>query len=245
MNMTRVTKALLIAVSFLLICCSPDPRKVVEKKFPQCFNSPIGADQGAVCEKEDDEWHVTFWHGFGDCASGCIHKEDTAWYLVNAKGEVWKTDKNFKPIEKPGPDHPIDKGRPSFQKVPKDSVSKNPQKLVAKPPDKKDSKKTIWLGRSVVVPQCMSEDELRQMTREPVFGATILERSFSPPKEPGAEFKKIISRREKQRYEADPDEFMCEACRVCSTMVRHYIKIYEKDADKFLNRPGNWLRVEE
>jgi len=242
---TRLKFAFLTAVSLLLVCCSPGPRKVVEKRFPQCFNTSIGAKQGAVCEKVNDKWHITFWHGFGDCASGCINKEDTAWYLVNEKGEVWKTDKNFKPIKKPGPDRPIDKGVPSFKKVPQASVSPKPKKLVAKEPAKKDGNKTIWLGRTVVVPQCMSEDELRQMTRIPVFGTTILESGFSPPADPGPRFKKIIARREKQRHEANRDEFMCEACGVCSTMVRHYIKIYEKDADKFLKRPGNWLRVDE
>ncbi len=240
---------LLTVVSFFLVCCSPSPKEVVKKRFPECFNHPVGATSWAACKKADKEWHITFWHGFGDCESGCINSEQTAWYLVNEKDGVWNADKHFNPRVKMGPNQPIDKGTPSFKKGPQQSVFKTPgDPKKPKEPDKGDKKheeKTVWLGKSVVVPQCLRENELRQITSEPVFGATVLESRFSPPRKLGPDFEKKTSKWEKEVYEADRDEFMCEACHVCSTFAHKYIKVYAKDVDKFVKGFGGWMRIDK
>lgn len=239
--------ALLTCGSVLLICCSPSAEEVVKKRFPECFNRQVGATTWATCEQAEGVWHITFWHGWGDCPAGCIHSEQSAWYVVNEKGEVYKADRHFNPTVKIGPDQPIDRGTPSFKKKPQAATTKEPAGLKTdKDVNKggnKEEDKTVWLGRSFVVPQCMRKQELRQVTSMPLFGATVLETRFTPPAKPGEEFKKKTSEWEKQRFERNREEFLCEACGVCSNFARKYIKVYEKDADKFTKGPGGWMRI--
>lgn len=77
------------------------PRQVVEKRFPACFEKPrIGADHGVRCEyhQEENEWRIVFWHGWGDCPSGCIHTEDYAFYTVDEDGDVYECNEDFERI---------------------------------------------------------------------------------------------------------------------------------------------------
>jgi len=93
--------------------CAPRQDQAVKKAFPECFAEPmIGAGSGAKCEYREDkkEWRITFWKGWGDCPAGCIHKEDTAWYVVDEKGRVFKTDAQFNPLQEIKPDEPIEQG---------------------------------------------------------------------------------------------------------------------------------------
>ncbi|HUT53218.1 MAG TPA: hypothetical protein VM658_07495 [bacterium] len=100
-----------IIMAASLPACTPKPRDVVTERFPECFAGPmIGAGSGVRCEHDAarDEWHITFWNGWGDCPAGCINKEDTAWYLVDKDGRVFKTDKNFNPLSEIKPDQNLE-----------------------------------------------------------------------------------------------------------------------------------------
>ena len=104
----------LIIMAASLPACVPKPRDIVAERFPDCFAQPmIGASSGVRCEHDEakDQWRITFWSGWGDCPAGCINKQDTAWYLVDKDGRVFKTDQNFNPLLEIKPDQDLE-GKP-------------------------------------------------------------------------------------------------------------------------------------
>jgi hypothetical protein len=121
-----------IALIFIFSACTPTPREVVERRFPQCFEKPmIGASSGVVCEyaEGEGEWRITFWRGWGDCPAGCIHKEVTARYLVDGKGRVFEADGDFNPVREVDRGEAVRPGRPD-----KDApVNREPCALIKEP----------------------------------------------------------------------------------------------------------------
>jgi hypothetical protein len=105
----------LIGLLIAFSSCTPTPREVVERRFPQCFEKPmIGASSGAMCEYDEAEgqWRITFWRGWGDCPAGCIHKEVTARYVVDGRGRVFEADKDFNPVREVDRGEAIRSGKP-------------------------------------------------------------------------------------------------------------------------------------
>ena len=102
--MSRVSLAAMVLALFCVACPQTnDPRQVVEKRFPACFEEDrIGAGQGVRCNynEEEKEWRIVFWHGWGDCPSGCIHKEDYAFYVVDENGDIYKCNEDFEKLDK-------------------------------------------------------------------------------------------------------------------------------------------------
>ncbi len=102
--MTRVVLPVLLLALFCAACPkTQQPRQVVKERFPACFEeTKIGADHGARCNynEEEDQWRIVFWHGWGDCPSGCIHKRDYAFYIVDEKGDVYQCNEDFEPKRK-------------------------------------------------------------------------------------------------------------------------------------------------
>jgi hypothetical protein len=245
-----LSNCLAVMFLFLNVSCTPADKNVVERVFPECFADPvIGASSGARCSyiERKQEWHITYWHGWGDCPAGCINKEETAWYIVDRKGKVYESDSSFNVKREVPGNEPLGKGRVTnkAQKITTKGLQKNgPKKNVGK---KADDKKTIWVGRSLVVGQCedvnaidkANSNILAMPGKEP---PEIIEKVYTPPIKPGRKFKKWVESYETETFERDKDGFMCEACYVCKDFRREYVRIYLKDLESYQNM--GWMRLD-
>jgi len=201
----------------------------------------IGASSGAKCEYDEakGEWRISFWRGWGDCPAGCIYKEDTARYVVDRRGRVFEADGDFNPVREVSRDDVINSGG-SSKKVP---LKKEPKQGAAgkSAPDRK----TVWIGRSTVIGQCTEPELFRGKALQTTeVGPEILAVSGSPGVTPGPRFSKWIEDWEKERFEADRESFMCEACRVCYDFAREFMLIYKDDLKKF-QAMDEWMRVDK
>jgi hypothetical protein len=95
---------------FMLIFCANArsmQQQVMDKYFPECNNQQIGATQGADCryDEKSKEWRIQYWgEGFGDCPAGCIHKTYYGAYLVDEKGDIYESSRDFTVREKIKPE---------------------------------------------------------------------------------------------------------------------------------------------
>lgn len=48
---------------------------------------PIGIDNDITAFKYEETWNVTFWHGWGDCPSGCLYEESFCFSVTGAHVE--------------------------------------------------------------------------------------------------------------------------------------------------------------
>jgi len=98
-----------LPIFFLLFCSDPkiEQKKVVEKYFGECFDGRIGATEGADCryDEKSKEWRIQYWGGgFGDCPAGCIYKTYYGAYLVDEKGNIYESSRDFSVKEKIKPE---------------------------------------------------------------------------------------------------------------------------------------------
>lgn len=149
-----------------------------------------------------------------------------------------------------GPSDGLDPGpspnpAPMLYDPPKDGGAKSgaDKKSAAKD----EQRETIWIGRSMTVGQCMDRETILAMVgggnadASGLLGPggkaaapTILKTALDPGAEPSKSFARWIAKVEKEAYESDRENFMCEACHVCSDLVRVYREVYR---DEYESRP--------
>jgi len=106
---------LLVPVFCLLFCADPKSaqKKVVEKYFGECFDDTVGLTFGAFCRYDEGrkEWRIQYWgNGSGDCPAGCIYKTYFGAYLVDEKGNIYESSRDFTANEKIKPEQIIKYG---------------------------------------------------------------------------------------------------------------------------------------
>ncbi len=234
-------------------------KKVVTTTFPECFGEDkVGASTGVKCNYDAGakEWRIEFWHGWGDCPAGCINTEVDARYVVDEKGRIFEAGPSFNRGREIHPSGPIyvdqvTKDRQGSQSKSKGTVEPAPLKhTFVEPPT---AKKKVWIGRSSVVGQCeeRSSDSdhtgvLKDPAANPAVDAPLVIKSSPPPDVTSSKkFTKWIEGWERERFEADKENFMCEACHVCKDFQREFRQVLLKDWETKPEAFMGWMRVDE